>query len=256
MSKRILVIGDCQVKPNEDQTHLLHIGRYLADKRPDIVVCIGDFADFPSLSSYDKGKKSFEGRRLKDDIEATHAAMKLMLSPMKELQDRQRENKKKVYSPHMIFTVGNHCDRFDRLANDQPELAGFVGTDTLNLEQYGWEVYPFLKPVEVEGIFFVHYLANPMSGKPYGGTALSQLKTVGRSFVVGHKQCLDMAIHPRLDGKMQIGIINGASYPHFEDYKGHVGNNHFRGVIMLNEVEDGFGLPCPVSLEYLKNKYA
>ncbi len=256
MSKRILVIGDCQVKPNEDQTHLLHIGRYLADKRPDIVVCIGDFADFPSLSSYDKGKKSFEGRRLKDDIEATHAAMKLMLSPMKELQDRQRENKKKVYNPRMIFTVGNHCDRFDRLANDQPELAGFVGTDTLNLEQYGWELYPFLKPVEVEGIFFVHYLANPMSGKPYGGTALSQLKTVGRSFVVGHKQCLDMAIHPRLDGKMQIGIINGASYPHFEDYKGHVGNNHFRGVIMLNEVEDGFGLPCPVSLEYLKNKYA
>ena len=255
MSKRILVIGDCQVKPNEDQTHLLHIGRYLADKKPDIVVCIGDFADFPSLSSYDKGKKSFEGRRLKDDIEATHAAMKLMLSPMKELQDRQRENKKKVYSPRMIFTVGNHCDRFDRLANDQPELAGFVGTDTLNLEQYGWEVYPFLKPVEVEGIFFVHYLANPMSGKPYGGTALSQLKTVGRSFVVGHKQCLDMAIHPRLDGKMQIGVINGASYPHFEDYKGHVGNNHFRGVIMLNEVEDGFGLPCPVSLEYLKGKY-
>lgn len=32
-------------------------------------------------------------------------------------------------------------------------------------------------------------------------------------------------------------------------------NNHFRGVMMLNEVEEGFGLPCPVSLEYLMNKY-
>ena len=73
--KRILVVGDCQVKPGEDQTHLLHIGRYLVDKRPDIVVCIGDFYDFPSLSSYDRGKKSFEGRRLKDDIEAGNAAM-------------------------------------------------------------------------------------------------------------------------------------------------------------------------------------
>ena len=32
-------------------------------------------------------------------------------------------------------------------------------------------------------------------------------------------------------------------------------NNHFRGVIMLHEVEDGFGLPMPVSLNYLKQKY-
>ena len=253
--KRILVVGDCQVKPGEDQTHLLHIGRYLVDKRPDIVVCIGDFYDFPSLSSYDKGKKSFEGRRLKDDIEAGNAAMDLMLSPLRELQQRQKDNRKKVYSPRMIFTMGNHCDRFDRLANDQPELTGFVGTETLNLEKWGWEVYPFLKPVEVDGIFFVHYLANPMTGKPYAGTALSQLKTVGRSFVVGHKQCLDMAIHPRLDGKMQIGLINGASYPHFENYKGFLGNNHFRGVLMLNEVSDGMALPCPVSLEYLEDRY-
>ena len=178
-----------------------------------------------------------------------------MLSPLRELQQRQKDNRKKVYSPRMIFTMGNHCDRFDRLANDQPELAGFVGTETLNLEKWGWEVYPFLKPVEVDGIFFVHYLANPMTGKPYAGTALSQLKTVGRSFVVGHKQCLDMAIHPRLDGKMQIGLINGASYPHFENYKGFLGNNHFRGVMMLNEVSDGMALPCPVSLEYLEDRY-
>jgi hypothetical protein len=256
LSKRILVIGDCQVKPNENQDHLLHIGRYLVDKKPDIVVCIGDFYDFPSLSSYDKGKKCFEGRRLKDDIEAGNAAMDLMLSPLHALQKRQKENRKKVYTPRMVFTMGNHCDRFDRLANDQPELAGIVGTETLNLEKYGWEVYPFLKPVEIEGIFFVHYLANPMSGKPYAGTALGQLKTVGRSFVVGHKQCLDMALHPRLDGKMQLGIVNGASYPHYEIYKGHVGNIHFRGIIMLNEVEDGFGLPCPVSLDYLKQKYS
>lgn len=33
-------------------------------------------------------------------------------------------------------------------------------------------------------------------------------------------------------------------------------NFHFRGVIMLHEVEDGFGLPMPVSLSYLKQKYS
>jgi len=75
------------------------------------------------------------------------------------------------------------------------------------------------------------------------------------SFVVGHKQCLEMAIKPLLNGKHQIGIINGAAYPFDEGYKGHQGNNHFRGIIMLNEVEDGFGLPCPVSLDYVRRAY-
>lgn len=255
MTKTICIIGDTQVKPGHDLSYITHIGKYLADKKPDVIVCIGDWFDFESLSSYDRGKRSFEGRRLLADIEAGTSAMDMLLEPIKKLQQSQRYFKKKVYSPRMVFTMGNHEDRFDRVANDMPEFEGFVGMDTLNLEQWGWEVYPFLKPVEIDGIYFVHYLANPMTGKPYSGTALAQLKTVGNSFVVGHKQVLDIAIRPTLDGKMQLGIINGAAYPHDEDYKGFQGNNHFRGIIMLNEVADGFALPVPVSLNYLERKY-
>jgi hypothetical protein len=252
---KILVIGDVQVKPNHDLTYIAHIGKYIADKRPDVVVCIGDWFDFESLSSYDRGKRSFEGRRLIADIEAGNKAMELLFEPIRKLQQSQRFFKKKMYNPRLIFTMGNHEDRFDRVANDMPEFDGFVGMHTLNLEQWGWEVHPFLRPVEVEGIYFVHYLANPMTGKPYAGTALAQLKTVGKSFVVGHKQVLDIAIRPTLDGKQQLGIVNGAAYPHDEGYKGYQGNNHFRGIIMLHEVEDGFALPLPVSLNYLALKY-
>lgn len=252
---QIAVIGDMQIKPGQDLDHVRHIGQYLADKQPEVIVCIGDWWDFESLSSYDKGKLSFEGRRLKADIEAGNLGMDLLLTPIKELQEQQRRNKRKVYSPRLIFTHGNHEDRFDRLADNMPELDGFVGTETLNLEQWGWEVYPFLKPVEVEGIFFVHYLANPFTGRPYGGQVLNQLKTVGRSFVVGHKQTLELALRPTLDGKMQIGVINGASYPHDEAYKGFQGNTHFRGIVMLHEVNDGFALPMPVSLDYLETRY-
>ena len=136
-----------------------------------------------------------------------------------------------------------------------PELDGFVGTSTLNLEKYGWNVHPFLKPVEIEGIYFVHFLANPFTGRPYGGTAMSQLKQVGRSFVVGHKQCLDIAIRPTIDGKHQIGIVNGACYPFDERYKGFQGNNHFRGIVMLHDAKDGYGNIMTVSLDYLMNKY-
>lgn len=156
-----------------------------------------------------------------------------------------------VRQGNKVHVTGN-C-RLDRYVDDNPELVGTLGTDKLPLLEYGWEVVPFLKPIEINGIFFVHYLANPFNGKPYGGNAMNILKTVGRSFVVGHKQCLDIALRPTIDGKQQIGIINGACYLHEESYKGYQGNNHFRGLTVLHEVEDGFGVPMFVSLDYIMN---
>lgn len=255
MSKKILIVGDTQCKPGVDLQYMTNIGKYIADKRPDVIVHIGDHFDFESLSSYDKGKRAMEGRRLVADIEAGQEGMRRLMAPIRNLQSQQRRFRKKVYLPEMVFCTGNHEDRFDRMSKDDPALEGFVGTATLNLEQYGWEVYPFLKPAVIEGIHFVHYLANPFTGRPYGGTALSQLKNVGTSFVVGHKQVLDIAMTPTLDGSMRIGLINGACYEHDEDYKGYQGNYHFRGVVMLHEVANGFGLPMPVSLDYLREKY-
>lgn len=251
-----LIIGDTQVKPGIDLSYCAHIGKYIVEKRPNVIVHIGDHFDFPSLCSYDRGTKSFEGRRLKEDIDAGHEGMKLIVGPLRALQKKQKKAKHKVYSPRMIFTVGNHEDRFDRIAQQMPEFEGFTGIETLNLSQYGWEVHNFLEVVEVGGISYTHYLANPFSGRPYGGSALNQLKNVGRSYVVGHKQTLDIAIRPDLAGKMQLGIINGACYPHEEDYKGPQGNAHFRGLIMLHDVKEGYGDPMCVSLDYLARKYS
>jgi hypothetical protein len=254
LSKRILVIPDIQAKPGVDLSHLEWCGKYIADKRPDVIVNLGDTFDMESLSSYDKGKLSAEGRRFKDDLEAGKKALRLLLAPLKELQEKQRNDRKKVYNPRLVFCMGNHEERADRVASLNPEFAGYIGSDLLGIDE-DWEVYGFLQPVEIDGIFFVHYLANPMTGRPYSGTAMNQLKTVGRSFVVGHKQVLDIAIRPTLDGKHQIGIVAGAFYQHDEDYKGPTGNNHWRGIVMLNEVNDGYGDVMPISISYLKRKY-
>lgn len=572
MTRNILVIPDVQVKPGVDISHIVACGKYLVEKQPDIIVCLGDFFDFPSLSSYDKGTLSFEGRRLIEDIEAGKLAMHALLEPLRNLQAQQRANKKKVYSPRMVFTLGNHCiakdtevltatgwvlaenisklntlatvnlstnmveyaqpedvwvvpgqdiysvvgdnisevvseghsiifdnkrtvvstlegkhssthfkycadntfdgvavtdellkvlvwtvmdgclvqgeslnkkrvqfklskprkierlknildaanipytfaeckktginklqpyyfriygdyarnifsmlggvkvipdswrflnkqqldsvleeithtdgcakenritlttvskscadilqiaslqngipcsiksytnssgfengkkqyrvvfkvkgnytnrrkvkinkegycedvvgisiknstlicrrdgkayitgncERLRRIPNASPELEGFIGYELLELDKFGWEAYDFLEPVEIEGIFFSHYFANPFSGKPYSGTASNILKTIGRSFVAGHKQILDVAMRPTIDGKMQLGIVAGAFYSHNEGYKGYTGNNHWRGMFMLHNVKDGFGDPCFISLEYLVNRY-
>lgn len=242
----ILVIADTQAKSEESLEYLLWVGKYIADKKPDIIVHIGDHFDLPSLSSYDKGTSKIEGKRLYKDIEAGVTGFKFLNLELEKHKD---------YKPRKVFCLGNHEERLDRYVNEHPELQGTLGTDKLPFAEYGWEVHPFLKPVEIEGIFFVHYLANPMSGKPYGGSAMNILKTVGRSFVVGHKQCLDVAIRPTIDGKQQLGIVNGACYDHFESYKGFVGNNHFRGLTVLHECSDGFAVPMFVSLDYMKEKY-
>ena len=139
----ILVISDCQVKDGVDLSYLTAIGKYIASKKPDVVVNIGDFWDFPSLSSYDKGKLSFEGRRLKADIEIGNKGMDLLLAPIKQEAD---------YCPHMIFTLGNHEERLKRVAKDNPEMSGFIDYHLLNLS--AWEVHDFLKPVEVNGVWF------------------------------------------------------------------------------------------------------
>ena len=242
----ICVIADTQAKPTESLEYMLWIGKYISDTKPDVVVHIGDHYDMPSLSSYDKGKASSEGRRFVDDLKAGNKGLELLDIEI---------HKDQTYKPRKVFCKGNHENRIDRYVEDNPELKGTIGTELLPLEEYGWEVYDFLQPIEIGGIYFVHYLANPMSGKPYSGTASSILKTVGKSFVVGHKQVLDITIRPTIDGKQQIGIINGACYPFDERYKGYFGNVHFRGVTTLTEVKDGFGLPSFVSLDYMKEKY-
>ena len=51
---KIFVIPDVQAHSGTDITHLIAAGKYAVEKKPDVIVCLGDFADMPSLSSYEK----------------------------------------------------------------------------------------------------------------------------------------------------------------------------------------------------------
>ena len=72
-----LVIPDTQAKDGTPTDHLRWIGQLIVDEHPDTVVHLGDHADMPSLSSYDVGKRSFEGRRYSADIEAAKELLAL-----------------------------------------------------------------------------------------------------------------------------------------------------------------------------------
>lgn len=248
-----LFIPDVQAKEGVPLDHLSWIGQYILDKKPDVIIQIGDFADMPSLSSYDKGKKSFEGRRYKKDIEYARLAMDLLLGPLKEYNERRRQTKHAQYLPRMVLTLGNHEERIMRAVESQAELEGLI--DYKDLPYEDWEVYDYLKPVFIDGVCYTHFMANPMTGNPYGGTTAAILKTVGHSFIVGHSQKLDVSTRFLNTGQQQWGIIAGAAYLHDEEYKGPQGNLHWRGIIMLHDVKDGSFDPMFVSLEYLRKRY-
>jgi hypothetical protein len=254
MSKRILVLPDVQAKPGNDFSFLRRIGMYLVEKKPEVVVCIGDFADMPSLSSYDKGKKSFEGRRYKRDIEAAQFAMQAFLGPLNEYNEMRRRNKKGEYKPRMVLTLGNHEHRIARACDDDPKLDGVLSLKDLAYDEYGWEVYPFLEVVVIDGIAFSHYFTTGVMGRP-AGSAQAQLRKCGMSCFAGHQQGKQIAYAHRADGSTITSIISGSCYEHSENYLGPQGNQHWRGFWVLHDIRDGSFDEMPVSLAYVNAKY-
>lgn len=252
---KICVIPDVQAKPGNDFTFLTAIGNYIVAKKPDVVVQLGDFADMASLSSYDVGKKSFEGRRYKDDIAAAHEAMEKLLLPFEEYNSRARANHKERYLPRRILLLGNHEHRIDRATENDAKLEGVLSTADLKYKEYGWEVYNFLDVVVVSNIAFSHFFTTGQMGRPCT-SANMMLTKKHMSCVAGHQQGLQLATSYRADGERLTGIIAGSCYEHNEDYLGPQGNKHFRGMVMLHEVtpEGAFDV-MPVSIKYLKEKY-
>jgi hypothetical protein len=248
--KRILVLPDVQAKPGVDFSFLSRIGQYAVDKKPDIIVCIGDWADMPSLSSYDKGKKSFEGRRYKRDIEAAQFAMQAFLKPINDHNEKQ----KRPYKPRMVLTLGNHEQRVIRACEDDPKLDGVLSLKDLAYEEYGWEVHPFLEVVIIEGVAFSHYFTTGVMGRP-AGSAQAQLRKCGMSCFAGHQQGKQIAYANRADGKTITSIISGSCYEHSEMYMGPQGNEHWRGFWMLHEVKDGAFDEMPVSITFINQRY-
>jgi len=251
---KILVIPDVQVKPGNDFKFLNKIGHYIIDKQPDVIVQIGDFADMASLSSWDIGKKSFEGRRYKADVGASREAMNSLLEPLWTFNEKARKNKEKQYKPRLVLTLGNHENRINRAVNDDPKLEGVLSVDDLKYKEFGWEVYDFLDVVVIDGVAFSHYFVTGVAGRP-AGTAAAQFRKCNMSCVAGHQQGIQIHTGSRADGKSLTSIIAGSCYEHDEDYLGPQGNNHFRGILMLHDVVDGQFNFMSVPLSFINSKY-
>lgn len=250
MSRKHLVIPDTQVRPGVRTDHFDWIGKYAAEKRPDVIVHLGDHYDMPSLSSYDRGKGSAEGRRVAKDIAAGNEAFLRLSKHVRGVAG---------YKPRLVYLLGNHEQRIERYVNDNPELAGTVGYHQFAAAGEGWKVYPFLQPVTIDGITYCHYFPRSGDGaisqtKRGAPTARAQVLREMRTCIAGHKQGLDTHIH-HTGNRTIRGIIAGSCYQHQEAYLSPQGTNYWRGVLLLHEVKQGNFSLCEVTLDWLRRRY-
>ena len=248
-----LWVPDFQVKPGVRTDHIGWVAEYACEQQPDVIIFAGDWADMPSLSSYDKGKKSFEGRRYSNDIKAFERTVDLFFT-------RFAECRRGGYDPRFVFLEGNHEERIRRAVECQPELEGLISVEQdifATLNAYGVETHPFLEPVVIDGIAYCHYFVNPTTllKKVVGGTMENRLKVLGHSFTMGHQQTLMYGLKYGMGGTSIQGLVAGACYLHNEKYMGPQGNDHWRGVVYKHEVRDGNYDPMFVSLDYLRRCY-
>jgi hypothetical protein len=211
------------------------------------VICLGDWWDLPSLNSHaEKGSAELEGARYQKDISAGNAAFKILDSYFKKTRS-------KTWKPRKIFLEGNHENRANRIANNDPKWKGIIGSH--NCQTLDWERFPFLKIVELDGIKYCHYFPNPFSGKPIGGTIVNRLNAIGTSFVQGHQQGFLYASKQYPD-HVKHGLVAGRFYLEHESYRpDDVQSNEWNGIVVLNGVKDGDYDLMPLRMDYLRRKY-
>lgn len=242
-----LIIPDTQCKPGVPLDHLFWAGKYIADKKPDVVVHLGDHWDLASLSSYEgRGSRYFEGKRLKEDIEAGNRGLDLLMKGMGDFRPKR-----------MVMLRGNHEDRLTRAINESPTLLeGLVGFEDFNDVAHGWEVIDYLKPIEIDGIWYCHYFYHRNTGRAYSGSMDSRLRAIGHSFSQGHQQGLQWGRRELNNGTAHVGLVAGSYYLHSEEYRGTQANNEWRGLVVKHEVGDGTYDPMFVSLDFLRRTYS
>jgi len=249
----IIVIADTQVDNHTPTDHLEALGRYIWKHKPRYIVHIGDHWDFPSLSHYASLLEK-EGRRLNDDLEGGYNAFKII---MQRTEVGNARKKGDLYLPEKHFIMGNHENRLKRFIEERPYLLGCFDLDSF-IKKQGWEVHDFLEPLFVEGICFMHYMPNPESGRPVGGSIENKLNKFPHSFIHGHQQKFQYGRRQNLEGRPHFGVCAGSFYMHDEAYRG-ANNTEIRGFSHLRSFENRYGFTDHdvefVSLERLIAQY-
>jgi hypothetical protein len=167
-----------------------------------MIIDMGDFCSFNSLSHWDRDKKlKMEGRRYSRDCEAAQAAYAEMFHDINLIKDKQRHNKVKQYNPRRVKLIGNHEEWALRYLETHPEMEGFIDLDeNLSLSHHFDTIVPYRDRFTVGGVTFCHAPMaqnnQPMSGKYVAHRAWDRHS---KGIVFAHTHRLQVACDKRID---------------------------------------------------------
>lgn len=207
----------------------------------------------PSLSGYDKGKKSFQGRTYRADVDSHN-----------DFQDRLwstvRRAKRKM--PRRVTLIGNHEQRIDRAIEIQPELEGTVSYNDLELDRWYDDVIHYVGNapgiIEIDGVFYSHFFVSGVMGRSIGGEhpAYSLLTKKYASCTQGHTHVYDHCYRTRADGRPIFGLVAGVFVDYIGDWSAGVEDLWWSGVFIKRNVDRGSYDLEAVSTERLKKEYS
>jgi hypothetical protein len=255
MGKDYLVVPDQHSHPDHNNDRADWLGQFIKDRKPDVVVNMGDCWDLPSLSSFDKGKASFNGASYERDINAGLDFQDRMWHPIKQSKKKQ---------PRKVFLEGNHCHRIKKVLEYEPHLAGErygISYSNLQLKEYYHDIvyYEGQTPgiITLDGISFAHFFVSGLMGRPIGGEhhAASLLAKNYSSCVAAHSHTVDWAVRSGSNGKTIMGLVAGVYQDYNSGWAGMCNNLWWQGLVYLKNVEDGVYEPEFISMESLRKEY-
>ncbi len=254
--KDILVVPDQHAHPDFNNDRADWLGKFILDRKPDVVVNMGDTFDMPSLSSYDKGKASFFGNSYEKDITSGVEFLDRMWHPIRKAKRKR---------PYSIFLEGNHERRLNKVLEYQPELGSSekygIGYKDYQLKDYHHEMvyYEGQTPgiYSLEGISFAHYMVSGLMGRPIGGEhhAASLLAKNHTSCVVAHSHTVDWSVRTSPTGKRIMGLVAGVYQDYQSPWAGNISHLWWSGIVYLRNVSEGTYDPEFIGIERLQQEY-
>ncbi|HYE78164.1 MAG TPA: hypothetical protein VEI97_09265 [bacterium] len=196
----MLIVPDAH-RPYHDERAWALVLKAAKAFRPQILVVIGDFADFYAVSAHSK-----DPRRVRD-LEWEVGEVKKGLDDLDALGAQRK-----------VYVEGNHEDRLRRYLQDRaPELFGTVSVPkVLGLKERGWEFIPYRRDGKVGKVHITHDVGN--AGRYASYKALDVFQ---HSVVTGHSHRLSYVVEGNAVGEQLLsaqfgwlGDVNRVDYDH------------------------------------------
>ena len=249
------ILADPHFRPGEQFGEIIRIeafARFCQKNRIPIIICLGDWFDFPSLADYSSAK-SLEGKTIRQDLDAGLLALKLMEKVWSDYNAKERRAGRSYnqYRPRKVLCKGNHDIRPKKEGERNPKTSGdynerYVDQDFLD---FGWEIYQFGQIFKWQGIRFSHYFESGSMGKACSITQAS--KNIGRSAVWGHTHKFEMLRRQvAKDDEKDIWVSAPAFMPTWRLRK-----DQDNGFLVLSDAEEGNFSLNHISYDYVMNNY-